>query len=395
MNPVKTNPATPGRLLLVISCYSSANTGRGGHYYTVRDLARAFSAAWPASSVHILVVGNIFPAPLDCDDLTVEYVDFTGKSPWAFVRDVLRVGARVAPTHVHSFDNKSHFFGRWIARRAGAQTYLTKPGGPNPRHFFPFAPDIVCFSSENLDNLRVRRNLARSNFHFLPQRVAAPTQDLTRTVVLRVRTGDARVLLRICRIGGFYRQSLEQTLRLAEALRGHGLKVCALIIGTVEDQAVLDHITAIAGAHDVIVTDPHFTTNASQLISVADAVVGTGRGLVEAAACNKVLLTPLAGAELPILVTEQNWKQLAATNFSERNRVDGAAPPLDHIARAITCADHSAAAAVSADMSLDAAVPQYRAMYCAPQPRRRQVLDFVLNSAPVLVPYVTSRRARA
>jgi len=62
------------------------------------------------------------------------------------------------------------------------------------------------------------------------------------------------------------------------------------------------------------------------MLPLADAVVGTGRGLMEAASFGKVLMTPWAGGPHPALVTRNNFQEFMNTNFSPRNRADGLNP---------------------------------------------------------------------
>ncbi|CAN3127753.1 hypothetical protein ACNUDN_07560 [Mycobacterium sp. smrl_JER01] len=387
--------APPQRVLLVISCYSGVSTGQGGHYYTVRDLALAFKTAWPPTSVEILIIGDIYPLPFKDDRLSVTHVDFTKKSLRSFIAETLSFGDSFSPTHVHSFDNKSHFFGRWIGHRNQAKVYLTRPGGPNSKAFFPYASDIICFSEENMRHLQRRRNLRKSRFHFLPQRVAVPPQDKKRIAALRELVGDRTIILRVCRISNYYIKSINQTLMLTRSLREQGVDASALIIGVVQDGVALDEVCTAKAATDYVITDPYFTVNASQLISLADAVVGTGRSLVEAALLRKVLLTPLADSNLPVLVTNANWRKLAETNFSERNELDDDAPSLRSVVDAIRSADDGGAIAVASEMSLESAIPRYLSMYQAPQEPRPRPLDFALNSGAMLVRYCKTKALAA
>lgn len=387
-------PQAPQRLLLVISCYPGINLGRGGHYYTIRDLAATFAAAWTDTSVRILVIGDVFPPPLQGNHVSITQIGFAGKSTARFVQELLRFGDDFKPTHVHSFDNRSHFFGRWIARRNSAKMFLTRPGGPNSRAFFPYSPDIICFSEENMKHLANRRNLRFSDFHLLPQRVATPGSDPARIRALREIVGDGALLLRICRIGSYYKTSIAQTFSLAARLRDYGVDISAVVVGGIEDEEVLPHLESMRGARDYIVTDPHFTVNASELIETAQAIVGTGRSVIEGALLGKVLFTPLVDSDLPVLVTEENWRQLAATNFSERNQLAGEAPDMKTVIESLNAEDKSAAVAIATEMGIDAAIPRYEEIYLKAQPSARalfQSVDFALNSGAVVLRYISSR----
>src|SRR5690554_1825731 len=73
-----------------------------------------------------------------------------------------------------------------------------------------------------------------------------------------------------------------------------------------------------------MITDSKYTAKASDMLYLADAVIATGRGVMEAASLAKPILTPAKNADLPILVNQSNFKGFFDTNFSERNSVSDA-----------------------------------------------------------------------
>lgn len=308
------------RIAYVISAVSSDNTGMGGHYRSALVLAENMMQR--GAAVHIFTLGDIFPAPFRGTHVPVTHIDFDNRL--GYYGAIRKAISGFQPTHVHSFDNKSHFFARLVARRLNKPTFLTKPGGPNRRTFFPFSADIIGFSEENLTFLSKRRNLRRTRFHLIPNRVVQPTPNPSKVEELKKRIDlkdDEVVVLRICRIGHYYRQSILQTFRLAERLRQSGVKARAVVVGFIQDQEVYDEVSRDADEGTTIVTDPHFTEKASELLEVADIVVGTGRSFMEAAMQQRLCATPLQGQELPALVTAANFNDLARTNFSERNEL--------------------------------------------------------------------------
>lgn len=311
-----TNP--PMRLAYVISAVSTDNTGMGGHYRSALILAEAMASEGIA--VEIVTLGDIFPAPFKDATVNVTHIDFRpARSYYARVMSALKL---FEPTHIHAFDNKSYFFARLAARTMDRPVFLTKPGGPNRRTFFPYCKDIIGFSEENIAFLKKKKNLRNSTFHYLPNRVTAPVHDEAKVAALRSRLGissDDVVVLRICRIGNYYKQSIAQTYGLTERLRRSGIKARALIIGFIQDQEIFDEIAGEVGIPKDIVTDPLFTERASDLLHVGDIVIGTGRSFMEAAMQGRLCATPLIGQSSPCLVDPENFEQLAETNFSERN----------------------------------------------------------------------------
>ncbi len=389
---IRTNEDGPKRLLFIVSLYSSSNTDNAGHCYSIRELSTQFARSWPECAIQVLVLGNLTPGPLRDAVVPITQIDFTDISAPAFVKKILAFGDAFAPTHVHSFDNKSHFFGRWIAARTGAKTYLTKPGGPNPGRFFPYAADIVCFSEENLRALRSRRALRDARFHYLPQRVSTPVVDQVRIDLLRARIGPGDVLLRICRVGPYYERSIRQTFALAKALRSQGRAIRALIVGTVQSQETLEQLAPLTSEGDIIINDPIFTHNAAAIIPIAAGVVGAGRSLIEAALLGKTVFAPVADDGLPVLVTKENWQYLSATNFSERTPRPAEFPDLPAVVTILAQSDLSANNEIRNAMSIDAAISQYAAMYNASQNQRKKPIDFAVNAGAVITNYLSSKR---
>jgi hypothetical protein len=383
--------SSPERLLFIISLYSASNTNNAGHCYSLRELSSQFARAWPKSKIEILVLGDLEAGPLRDSKIPVTHISFKAIGPVEFVRRILKFGDAFAPTHVHSFDNKSHFFARWIANRTGAKTYLTKPGGPNPGRFFPFAPDIICFSEENLASLKPRPHLSQTRFHYFPQRVSTPAPDLERVAKLRDQVGPGDVLLRICRVGPYYERSIRQTFALAKELRARGGNIRAVLIGTIQSQETLDALQPLTAEGDLIINAAEFTHDAAALIPIATAVVGAGRSLIEAALLDKPVLTPVADSELPVLVTLENWRHLSATNFSERTLRPPNAADVWAILSSIKGTDRSANEAIKAAMSIDAAIPQYAELYASEQEPCTKTIDFLVNSASVTSKFIQSK----
>lgn len=313
------------KIAYVISAVSSDNTGMGGHYRSVLTLCESLKEK--GVDVTIFTLGDIFPPPFIQEKVPVVHVKFHGLLK--LYRDFLNAVSTYNPTHLHAYDNKSFFFARLCARKLNRPVFLTKPGGPNRNRFFPFCRDIIVFSRENGDFLAKRRNLAKASFHHIPNRVTFPKQaiDKVRSLQERLEILDSEtVVLRICRIGNYYRQSILQTINLGLALKNSGIACRVIIVGYVQDKSVFEEITTIAANSAVridVITDPIYTQRASEIISIADLVVGTGRSLMEAATLGRICFTPILASKTPALVDASNYSQLEATNFSERNEVLG------------------------------------------------------------------------
>jgi glycosyltransferase involved in cell wall biosynthesis len=89
-------------------------------------------------------------------------------------------------------------------------------------------------------------------------------------------------------------------------------------LGVPQDASVVADVTPFCDDTIRVVTEDEYTINASTLVDLADVVVGTGRGLMEAASMAKVLMVPVAGNAYPVLVTPDVFERLYDYNFSVR-----------------------------------------------------------------------------
>jgi hypothetical protein len=201
--------------------------------------------------------------------------------------------------------------------------------------------------------------------------------------------------LQIVRIDGSKRRNLLQSFALAGALREAGQPVKNVIIGAEQDQAMRAELEALAGPDDLIVTDNRFTRSAARLIPIGQAVIGSGRSLMEAAALRQTVFTPLANSDLPVLVTLDNWRDLFTTNFSDRSVLPNSKiPTIAQTAAGFADGDARPAVEIARELDVAHAVDRYREMYERPQVPQRHPLDFLLNVAAVLRTSARAARRR-
>ena len=224
-----------------------------------------------------------------------------------------------APTIVHAYDNKSYFFARLIARRHGAKRFLTKPAGPDPGVTFPHCPDVVCFSEENLAALRSAA-AAPDDAPPLHTQTGWPSRSPIPKGSPPCGRGSGRGTFSSGSVASVNTTAAPSSRRWRwrKLMRAEGMPVRAVIIGALESQAVLDGLRARAEEGDVLLTEPSFAAESAALLDAATYVVGTGRGVVEAAMRRRIVFVPVAGSDVPALVTPSGWRALSWANFSAR-----------------------------------------------------------------------------
>lgn len=314
-------PSRP-RVLYVIT---SRGKGTGGHHFSLRDLTARLRVD---ADVHIAAVAIRFPPSLaDVPDVT--FIPWSPDRLAGVLADLLALVRRFAPTHLHSYDPSALQLARVLSLWTRLPLVHTQCGGPTPRRNVPRAPDVVLFSEENRSGLASHPRMADCRLHLIASRVNPVALDPARALALRRHIGwqpGDRVVLRINRLVREYRPAMDQALALGALWRALGGRVHVVLLGSVGDEDLVRDLESLAGrTPDVhVVTTPEFTTHAAALLGAADAVVGTGRGLMEAAFAGRVVFAPVAGHALPALLAPDTVDALAHANFSPRARLGDA-----------------------------------------------------------------------
>jgi glycosyltransferase involved in cell wall biosynthesis len=224
------------------------------------------------------------------------------------------------PDIIHFFDSSCYSVIPWLLNVKKFKLVLNKCGGPN-LHSYPYAKNIIVFSYENYAWFLSNVKFAQANIALIPNRVNPIALDPARRPVEKPH--NSFVFVRICRIGTEYRKSIEDSIRLLSLMHKRGnIHTQLFVIGAVENQSVFSHLLSLASPlKDSIhfLTNPHITKEASNMLYLADAVVGTGRGLMEAASLGIPLLAINSTDNYPVLIDHGNFFDAFKTNFSQRN----------------------------------------------------------------------------
>lgn len=295
--------------------------GLGGHYRSLRTTVEALSDRLDCVIVNI---GPRVSPMLESIAARLDFVPFTGKEVFSAIWKISCILKQECPDVINSFDVTALFFGRVTGLRHGLPVVHTKCGGGNPRRYFPHADSLIVYSSENLEFFQSKAKFTGTPISVIPNRVKRFNCDPEKIERLREHLVDGGpCFLRINRISSSYEQSMMQCIAMVRRLNQDG-HVCQLVIvGNLQDSDVLDRIRKSSDENIHIFMQDDFAVNAKDIIDAADIVVGTGRGFMEAACRGKVLMTPLQGANYPLLVSKENFEKVIRTNFSPRNRIDG------------------------------------------------------------------------
>lgn len=366
--------------------------GVGGHLYTIRSMVEALA---PHADCVVVSLGRARSPGLESLACPKYQVAFgPGISRRGDLSRFMEVVAKEKPDVIHAFDPVSCAFARVASRKAGCGLVLTLCGGPNPAGRFPYSfypkiPHLVVFSRENERFFMGRHSFRKTRIWRIPQRTNEVPSDPVKVAALRARLDPARlVLLRVGRISPTYGKTAEMSIRLVERLQQDGLPVQLVFLGIIQDPRAEAAILASMGDRGLIVSEADLVARASLVLDAADVVVGTGRGLMEAAARGRILLVPARTGQLPALIDESNWHDIFDANFSERSEIVPWDEELNYRKIKMALLDPEYRRSLSGfsrqlyedQFSLQRALPQYLALYEAARgPERGRYADLALH----------------
>ncbi|MBM1106761.1 hypothetical protein JQC67_11475 [Aurantibacter crassamenti] len=299
------------RILFVISVMGH---GKGGHFHSLDHISRIIGTNLEIS---IITVGPGQSEVIENNPNFEEHIFFNGINLLKFNNDIKRVLTSFKPAILHFFDSTSYNIVRPFVSN-DIKLIVNKCGGPNPIDF-PRVDNLVLFSKENREWFVNKEKFKDTNISLIPNRTTA---IVTTKNSEYKKEPDSFNLMRIARIGTAYIKSITDSILLLETLKElSGAQLKLYIIGTVQDYEVYNELMdQISNRSDIIIiTDNKYTQQASKMLYLADAVIATGRGIMEASSLGLPILTPATNSKLPLLVNEVNFQTFFATNFSERN----------------------------------------------------------------------------
>jgi glycosyltransferase involved in cell wall biosynthesis len=291
--------------------------GRGGHFHSLNHISKKIGEE---HDVKIISFGPGKSDIIESNPHFLRHINFNGLNFLKLQKIIKQEIRKFNPDIYHCFDEGSYNIVRLTISSNKNKLVLNKCGGPNPTHF-PHVENLILFSVENQEWFRNQNKFKNTNIHLIPNRVK-PLQLNSDFKPIEKNPGDF-IFMRICRIGHTYKKSIQDSINLISKLLESNMKNVKLyLIGVVQDADVFEEFKKhefIKSGHLTILTESKYTNEASKMLYLADAVIGTGRGLMEAASLGKPLLAINKNGEIPVLLNELNFDDAFKTNFSERN----------------------------------------------------------------------------
>ncbi|MDX9713782.1 MAG: hypothetical protein RBT56_14775 [Ignavibacteriaceae bacterium] len=311
------------KMKILFVTYASAN-GRGGHLHSMLHISDFISGFYDTK---VLSLGNGDSCVLKASK------NYIGSCIVSDVKSIVKLDNQLSqklesflPDIIHCFDEYAFFLCIHSKKFRSAKFVFTKCGGPSsPNNYWFYADNIVLFSAENYKWYQNKKQYKKANIQLIPNRVnELMIGDLLPHGIKR--NENTFYFMRIGRIGINYKSSILSLLGLVDTLQNAfsiQRKLVVYIIGVIENDIIFQEIKEVASERRVnvcFITDER-TIHASQFLSLADCVLGTGRGLMEAMSLKIPVLTPVVNNQFPVLVTNSNFNDFLESNFSPRNYI--------------------------------------------------------------------------
>ena len=302
----------------IIFVITSMEAGTGGHFYSLSTTAKILQSKF---NVYIVQLGKTLSPVIKHSGINYSHLYTNFINQKEVTTELTDICKQVKPDIIHAFDWRSYILCFDAARRLNLHLALTKCGGP-VRRDYPEVNNLVVFTKEDLDFYQTKVNLSKTQLVFIPNRVQPFVCDQQRMSLLNsvLNLNGRRVILRIGRISSAYYETIVQSINMARDLHKYDQTFSLVLIGNIESELLFKQIMNDIADCDFIhvVSDKTFTLNAKTLINIAEIVVGTGRGFMEACCMNKIMMAPNKGQRYPVLVTHDNFNDIFYYNFSER-----------------------------------------------------------------------------
>lgn len=301
----------------VLFVISGNGHGRGGHVNSLDHISMAIAQR---AEIKIISIGLTESPVLKVNPYYFGVFKFRWFSYFTLNKDFKKLFKTFNPDVVHCFDGSSALMLMALPSLFGKKIIYTKCGGPNERKSIAqVTSDIILFSQENYDSYNTNPRFKHSDIHLIPNRVFKVDifKEDEREII---KDKSFFNFVRIARISQAYKNSIKQAIELISRIFFSEKKVKLYIIGVIQDEDVYNELNefAVLKKIEVEFITNHLTNTASKMLYLADAVIGTGRGVMEAMTLGIPTFVPLNGRDLPELLTSKSFYGFLATNFSPR-----------------------------------------------------------------------------
>lgn len=287
--------------------------GKGGHFHSLNQISLEIAKSNP--SVRIITFGREKSSVLIDNPYFFRHMFFSKSNFISFYSTLKNEIECFNPDILHFFDVHSFNIYFPLSLFNNNKIVVNKCGGPNPK-VYPIVPNLILFSEENKKWFLTNKSYRSSNIKVIPNR-----SSVVKTVEHQEYSKSSKYfnIVRICRIGSTYYSSILNGINLIKELSNRNIKVKYYVIGKVLDESKFRQLADDSiGFNIEFITEEKFTTEASKMLYLADAVIGTGRSAMEACSLGIPTLMPSKHYYFPVLLNEDNFNKYFEKNFTDR-----------------------------------------------------------------------------
>ncbi|MGK0254538.1 MAG: hypothetical protein ACI9OE_002040 [Mariniflexile sp.] len=300
--------------------YFTFSHGNGGHCHSITSYYDEFKR----------ISDSVFLLNLGCSESQLNkdrdgfYASTTMFNFFLVIFSIIKIVKDKDINEILCIDKNSYAYLRLVSLFLGIKIVLVKPGGPNPKYFFPKANALVNFSNESDLFFKSIPKFKSTKLFVISNRVHKITHHSFSQTLEDIKKHHDIVLMRVSRIGSDYINSLILTIKEFKVFNDNNPSSCLVIIGTIEEQGCLEELIYLSSTNNIIfLNDNIHTKNSKRYLHYCNIYIGCGRSAMEAIAENKVVCIPSSISNKVILFNQNSAKSIGDTNFSPRVNYDG------------------------------------------------------------------------
>lgn len=303
---------TKGDMKVLFFIFVSAG-GKGGHFHSLNQISLEIAKSNP--SIRIITFGREESPILNDNPCFYKHLYFSKSN---FINFYLTLKDEIKSFNadvLHFFDAHSFNIFFPLSFSSKRKIVVNKCGGPNP-NAYPIVPNLILFSEENKKWFLTNKLYNNSNIKVIPNRSVVVK---TREQQEYSKNSKSFNIVRICRIGSTYYGSILNGINLIKELSKRNINTKFYVIGKVVDESIYKQLVDHSiGFNIEFITEEKFTTEASKMLYLADAVLGTGRSAMEACSLGLPTLMPSKHYDFPVILNKDNFDKYFEKNFTDR-----------------------------------------------------------------------------
>lgn len=297
---------------IIYFIYVSAG-GRGGHFHSLNQISLEIAKINP--SIRIITIGKEESPVLTSNPLFNKHLHLSKLNFISFYKGLINEINGFNADVLHFFDARSYNIFFPLSILIKRKIVVNKCGGPNPKEY-PIIPNLILFSKENKNWFLNKKRYNKTKIAVIPNRSSTIKPILQKRYL---KNPDLFNIVRICRIGTTYYNSILNGINLIKELSKRNINAKLYIIGKVLEESKLKQLLSESEKYNIeFITEDEYTSEASKMLYLADAVIGTGRSAMEACSIGLPTLMPSKYTDFPILLNETNFQCYFEKNFTDR-----------------------------------------------------------------------------